>query len=300
MFAISFGICNGSGFTIPLKICWDLFPNNKGMVTGVISCGFGVGSFLFGIVSTMLINPENQQMETIGSEQVYGSTVADRIIPAMRVLAVCWALMTVIALLLIKINHPDQAEISAGDNNSDNIAIEEPELSLLDLIKDKRFWLLYFMNFCSIFYGYTLIGSYKVFGAIYIRDDLFLTYVGSIGCIFGSLRFFWSLMLDLGFTYQQVYGTLCFVQLICASQLFQTAQQGNKYGFLRLMAISMFCEGGHFVLLPSHCAQVFGSSKRGVKAFSLLFSCFGMCSLSGGLISARLQEWTDDPFRHLF
>lgn len=58
-FAISFGICNGSGYTIPLKICWELFPNQKGMVTGVISCGFGVGSFLFGIISTMLINPNN-------------------------------------------------------------------------------------------------------------------------------------------------------------------------------------------------------------------------------------------------
>ena len=87
----------------------------------------------------------------------------------------------------------------------------EHDLSLSDLIKDKRFWLLYVMNFCSIFYGYTLIGSYKVFGEIYIHDDLFLTYVGSIGCIFGSLRFLWSLMLDFGFTYQQVYGTLCFI-----------------------------------------------------------------------------------------
>lgn len=59
-FAISFGVCNGLGYTIPLKICWDLFPNKKGMVTGVIICGFGVGSFVFGIVSTILINPENQ------------------------------------------------------------------------------------------------------------------------------------------------------------------------------------------------------------------------------------------------
>lgn len=60
IYAISFGICNGSGYTIPLRICWDLFPNSKGMVTGVISCGFGVGSFLFGIISTLLINPNNE------------------------------------------------------------------------------------------------------------------------------------------------------------------------------------------------------------------------------------------------
>jgi hypothetical protein len=72
---------------------------------------------------------------------------------------------------------------------------------LLELIKDKRYWLLYAMNFCTFFYGFTLIGSYKVFGGMYIHDDLFLTYVGSIGMIFGSIRFLWSMMLDFGFTY---------------------------------------------------------------------------------------------------
>lgn len=66
------------------------------------------------------------------------------------------------------------------------------------------------------------------------------------------------------------------------------------------MAISMFCEGGHFVLLPAHCAQAFGSSKRGVKAFSLLFSCFGTCSLSTGLISALLHNVASDPYLHMF
>lgn len=73
------------------------------------------------------------------------------------------------------------------------------------------------MNFCSIFYGYTLIGSFKVFGELYIQDDLFLTYIGSIGCIFGSLRFFWSALLDFGYTFPQVYGSLCVVQLFCAT-----------------------------------------------------------------------------------
>ena len=58
-----FGICNGLGYTIPLKICYDLFPNNKGTITGAITFGFGIGSMLFGIISTLLINPNNLKME---------------------------------------------------------------------------------------------------------------------------------------------------------------------------------------------------------------------------------------------
>ena len=269
------------------------------MVTGIITCGFGIGSFLFGIVSTLLINPHNLKMETIGNDHIYGLDVANNTMYALRKLAIYWAIFTVIALILIKIDpKPEQNSDHSTKETIEN-AESEPELTMLDLIKDRRYWLLYVMNFCTFFYGYTLIGSYKVFGGMYIHDDLFLTYVGSIGCVFGSLRFFWSMMLDFGFTFPQVYGTLCIVQLICASLIFQATKDGYKYGFMALMAISMFCEGGHFVLLPSHCAQVFGSSKRGVKAFSYLFSSFGICSLSGGLLSAKLQEMTSDPFKHI-
>jgi OFA family oxalate/formate antiporter-like MFS transporter len=59
IFSVSFGICNGLCYTIPLKICWDHFPNQRGMVSGIIICGFGLGSFIFGIISTILFNPNN-------------------------------------------------------------------------------------------------------------------------------------------------------------------------------------------------------------------------------------------------
>ena len=59
IYSISFGICNGLSYTIPLKVCWDHFPNNKGLVSGLIIGGFGLGSFLFGLLSTLLINPKN-------------------------------------------------------------------------------------------------------------------------------------------------------------------------------------------------------------------------------------------------
>lgn len=168
------------------------------MVTGFITCGFGIGSFLFGIVSTLLINPDNLKMETIGKDHVYGVEVANNTMIALRKLSVCWAILTIFALFLIKI---EGKETSDNKNVTNEIEDSEPELTIFDLIKDKRYWLLYVMNFCSFFYGYTLIGSYKVFGGMYIHDDLFLTYVGSVGCVFGSLRFFWSMMLDFGFTF---------------------------------------------------------------------------------------------------
>jgi hypothetical protein len=92
------------------------------------------------------------------------------------------------------------------DQNSSLISMnldtnQDQELSLKEIISDKRFWYLYAMNFCSVFYGYVLITSYKVFGSQFIHDDMFLTMVGSIACVCGSLRFFWSMLLDFKYSY---------------------------------------------------------------------------------------------------
>jgi len=102
-FAISFGICNGLAYTIPLKVCWDHYPNRIGFVTGVIICGFGIGSFLFGLVSTLIINPNNLKTISIdmGSDQIYGKNVAGNALGALRTLALCWTVMIIIALFLI-------------------------------------------------------------------------------------------------------------------------------------------------------------------------------------------------------
>lgn len=59
IFAIGFGVCNGFAYTIPLNICWQYFPERKGLVGGFILCGFGMGSLIFNFVSTILVNPNN-------------------------------------------------------------------------------------------------------------------------------------------------------------------------------------------------------------------------------------------------
>ena len=64
----------------------------------------------------------------------------------------------------------------------------------------------------------------------------------------------------------------------------------------------MFCEGAHFVLLPAHCAKIFGSSKRGVQAYSYMFSCFGLSSVMGSILIGYLQDakGVQDPYMIIF
>jgi hypothetical protein len=140
----------------------------------------------------------------------------------LEYLIICWILLCSVSIICLKpkdsSDKPCQMELSDNCNSQDSDEsliildlndltqsrdsyTEDDDMNLYDIIRDKRFWYLYTMNFSSIFYGYVLITSYKVFGSQCIHDDMFLTMVGSVACVCGSLRFFWSMLLDYNYTY---------------------------------------------------------------------------------------------------
>jgi hypothetical protein len=63
----------------------------------------------------------------------------------------------------------------------------------------------------QIFYGYYIMNSYKTYAAATIKDDAFLTIVGSVGALAnGLLRIFWSSLLDY-FPFRKVNSSLLLI-----------------------------------------------------------------------------------------
>ena len=58
-------------------------------------------------------------------------------------------------------------------------------------------------------FGYYTVDVYKSFGQTYegLNYDAYLTWVGSLGSVFTSLRFIWSAALDSK-SYKLIYGIL--------------------------------------------------------------------------------------------
>lgn len=103
IFSASFGCCNGLAYTIPLKICWDYFPQKRGMVSGVIICGFGLGSFIFSFLSTLLANPQNlNARHEIDGMLFYGPEVANRVPGMINKLALSWGIICSISLACLR------------------------------------------------------------------------------------------------------------------------------------------------------------------------------------------------------
>ena len=89
------------------------------------------------------------------------------------------------------------------------VPAEDPKPTFKQCFYSKQFWLIYAMCCLSILYGFYTLDVYKNFGETkpVLNHDLYLTEVGSIAGVFGSLRFVWSAALDR-YSYRKVYGSL--------------------------------------------------------------------------------------------
>ena len=58
-YGITTGFIIGLLFMIPLNNGFKYFPNNKGLVSGIICTGFGLSSFVFSYLILYIVNPNN-------------------------------------------------------------------------------------------------------------------------------------------------------------------------------------------------------------------------------------------------
>ena len=79
-------------YIVPVVCGWEYFPNHKGLVSGVVIGAFGFGSFIFNLVSTALINPNNIPDE----EGLFPREVYENVPRALRIMLGCWTGLSVI------------------------------------------------------------------------------------------------------------------------------------------------------------------------------------------------------------
>jgi hypothetical protein len=85
----------------------------------------------------------------------------------------------------------------------------ERDIPLFDIIKSKKFIMLYLLGVTHLFYEYYMTNSYKQFG---FRagglNDRTLSKIGSFGALFnGCFKIFWAALLDY-FPFKPVYAVI--------------------------------------------------------------------------------------------
>ena len=61
-----FGLVAGVAYMIPIKLSYKYYPHKKGLISGIISAGYGLGSFTFSWLVFFIVNPQNKSVENNG------------------------------------------------------------------------------------------------------------------------------------------------------------------------------------------------------------------------------------------
>ena len=120
VYALGFGVGDGLAvryrqYMAPLVMGWSYFPRNRGRITGILLMCFALGSSIFNLISTAIINPNSESAYIIipngkANDHYYSSSVAERFPAMMRWLSLVYLILTVLGVLLLVPVNPQETQ----------------------------------------------------------------------------------------------------------------------------------------------------------------------------------------------
>lgn len=274
MYALGMGIFKGLLQSAILRAGWSHLPERKGLVSGCIISGFGFGGFFFGLYVPWLCNPHglNYELDPTDGHKYLPSAVGNRVPFALKILCLTWSCQIIFGLLTISNYQPpkEQPELHKNINDSyhsgEGLAeAQQPEVDddfaakntkLRNILMSSKFFTIYFLAVCHLFYGYFFTNVYKDYGKEYINDDKFLSWVGAISALCnGCFKVFWATMLDY-YPFKRVYG--CLIGLALALIILINYAVYNKWLFFLASCLTFMCDGALTSMLPALTVAQFG------------------------------------------
>lgn len=206
-YSVMFGCGIGIAYAAPMMAGWSWMPNSKGLVSGAILTGFGLGGFFFNIIGTNIVNPKGiDQSNGKFPHEIYAQ------FPIMlRRLAFTYACISLFGAMLItqpalKVTVEDDEE-GGYENDKDKIlrdlSTEVLGVTIKEALHTSQFWLMWLMIITSASAGLNVASMYKQFAAVSpaLKGDAYQALTGGMGALFNGFgRLFWGSICDrIGF-----------------------------------------------------------------------------------------------------
>lgn len=97
---------------------------------------------------------------------------------------------------------------------------------------------------------------FKIFGATYHNDDLFLTHIGMVGYFFAGMARMVAPLIMQKIGFFKTYQGCLIIQAILAFTM--TTIVPNRQVYRVYCILSMMCEGAHFSIFPPLSGAIYG------------------------------------------
>ena len=282
LFYLGYGVIGGAGiglgYVTPVATAAKWFPDRKGLVTGIVVMGFGVGAFLLSKVLAPFLVLQTE------SDLTYvflwlGIVFACILLPSSFVLS-----------------DPKAAVVPAAADD-DPMEFEDTVAPYLRSSEFVLMWIVFFFNIAA---GISVISFQsellqEVWGlADPSLEPITLAEYGATLIAVSSLcngvgRLFWGLLSDR-------IGRVGVFRILLASQMIVFGilmTERNPWIFSALVCYVLLCFGGGFATMPSFVLDVFGSRKMST-IYGAILTAWAAAGIFGPLYVGYLKDQYPD------
>ncbi len=251
------GVGMAFGYVTVLNNLVRWFPHHKGLATGIAVSGFGGGAILLSQIARPLL--------------ANGWQVLD----IFRTVGIIYGILFLVSSLLLTAPKwyqpkPEEAKVEVGR-----------------MLKDKRFWVLYYVFFAGTFAGLLFNGNLKPIGQSYgvsAGSAVLAISLFSIGNAAGRIT--WGQIHDMLGGKKAVITslamfTVCMLLLPLGSQ--------NDISFLVLTLLMGFSFGSNFVTYASDCCNVWGIAKLDI-IYPAVSTAYGIAGIVGPIVGGVIRD----------
>lgn len=289
LFYIGFGMIGGIGlglgYVTPVATVSKWFPDKKGLVTGMVVMGFGLGA----LVMSKLIAP------------LFLEIANDNIIEVFMYISISLIILGTMAGLCMK--NPPKDYVPDGYHPEKHESQQEESknnLSLKSSLLSKKFlgmWLIFFLNI-SAGIMFISLQSPMIQDLLLLKDASItaeeLSIAGAsliaISSLFNGVgRFFWGGISDKT-------GRIQVFRLIVASQIIVfilMIYTENPWIFGALVCYVLLCYGGGFGAMPSYVLDVFHAKLMPV-VYGAILTAWSIGGIVGPQVAAFIRDYYAD------
>lgn len=298
------GFGNGMAYVTPVAMVTKWFPDRRGLGSGMVVMGFGLGAFVYNqIVSRLDVYKAAARPAaafTAGKAAAIkaGTTFDPTQFPlpagAFHGLMMLFTISGLVFIVLggicaYMLKNPPAGYTVAGATAATTANTSGASYTPEEVVRMPQLYGLWLLLFLNVTAGILIISNaVPIYAELTGAKPAAAAQVYGILAVFNGLgRFFWGWVSDrLG--RNMTYTVMYIVQAII---FFLMANTGGVTAVIIYFAIVLLCYGGGFGVMPSFNADYFGTKYMG-QNYGMILTAWGVAGVVGPLIAAKVRDAT--------
>ena len=286
LFYVGYGVIGGAGiglgYVTPVATVAKWFPDRKGLATGTVVMGFGIGALLLStLLAPVLVVYSEGDLPTV-----------------FLGLGIIFAFILLPASLLL--SDPPKGSVAPGASSAQAHEADNAEIATREYLMTPEFSCMWVVFFCNIAAGISVISFQSsllqdVWGLAdpRLEPETLAAYGATLIAVSsvcnGVGRLFWGLLSDR-------LGRVRVLRFLLGSQMvvfgvLMTEQ--NPWVFSVLVCYVLLCFGGGFATMPSFIVDVFGN-RRMSTLYGAILTAWAAAGIIGPLYVGYLKDQYPD------